>query len=133
VWLSLRSLRGTWAPSHPDLWVCENPSVVEAAADRLGERCPPLVCTFGQPTSAATELIARFAQQGVVAHVRADDDPAGISIVAQLRQAAPNAQLWRFQMRRSPEAAEQPHYEEEVLEHLLADLEEASQHPLRIS
>ena len=31
------------------VFVCENPSVVAAAADRLGRRCRPLLCTEGSP------------------------------------------------------------------------------------
>ena len=39
-------------PAMHVVFVCENPSVVSAAARELGPRCRPLVCTNGQPASA---------------------------------------------------------------------------------
>jgi uncharacterized protein (TIGR02679 family) len=39
------------------VFVCENPSIVGAAADRLGAGCAPLVCTEGQPRAAARVLL----------------------------------------------------------------------------
>lgn len=39
------------------VYVCENPSVITAAAQRLGSRSLPLVCTAGQPASADSLLL----------------------------------------------------------------------------
>jgi hypothetical protein len=59
VWLSLRALDGEWsAPTGTQVFVCENPTIVEAAADELGSCCPPVVCTDGIPTTAALDLLA---------------------------------------------------------------------------
>lgn len=96
VWLSLRSLSGTWTAAPGPVFVCENPTIVEAAADRLGARCPPLICTDGVAKGAATDLVAGLAAAGCDLHVRADFDRAGVTIVDQLRRAVPDARLWRY-------------------------------------
>jgi len=48
LWLTWRSLAGPFGPGDPDVYVCENPSVLIVAADQLGRRCLPLVCTNGR-------------------------------------------------------------------------------------
>src|SRR5690606_4467660 len=40
------------------VFLVENPAVVEAAASRLGSRCAPLICTEGRPASAVQHLLA---------------------------------------------------------------------------
>lgn len=42
----------------PELYVCENPAVLRAAAAELAESCAPLVCTEGQPSAACHKLLA---------------------------------------------------------------------------
>jgi uncharacterized protein (TIGR02679 family) len=96
VWLSLRSLRGEWSVDPLTVFVCENPTVVEAAADALGGNCPPLVCTDGIATTAAVDLVAGLAASGCDLRIRADFDRAGLVIMNQLRTAAPEATSWRF-------------------------------------
>lgn len=59
---TLRQLRGSSVPAAPVLWVCENPAVVAVAADRLGAACPPLLCTEGQPSTAARAVVGAAAQ-----------------------------------------------------------------------
>ncbi|MDO5094042.1 MAG: TIGR02679 domain-containing protein [Propionibacteriaceae bacterium] len=113
VWLTLRSLRGELrlAEGVTDVFVCENPSIVEAAADRFGAASRPLVCTFGVPSQAALDLLR--AVGGARLHVRADEDPAGRRIVARLLRL-PDATPWRM--------GEETRYEEQLLEDLLVDL-----------
>lgn len=62
--------------------VCENPVVVSAAADRLGARCPPLVCIAGQPGAAAMHLLRSLAAAGAGADLRyhGDFDWGGLRI-----------------------------------------------------
>lgn len=97
VWLTLRSLAGRWsAPEGLTVYVCENPTVVEAAADALGRRCPPLACTDGTPASAAIDLVAGLVAGGCRIAVRADFDSAGFTVVDQIRSVAPGSVLWRF-------------------------------------
>ena len=50
-WL-LRKAPG-WPVREVDVFVCENPNLVAIAADQLGARCRPLVCTEGMPAAAA--------------------------------------------------------------------------------
>jgi uncharacterized protein (TIGR02679 family) len=118
LWLTWRSLNATFGTSDPDVYVCENPSVLIAAADELGSRSHPLVCTNGRPSAATTRLLARLAADGTTLHVRADDDAAGQEIVAGLRTAIPGVRLWRFALRVPPT----PRYEEQDLSMLLSDL-----------
>jgi uncharacterized protein (TIGR02679 family) len=97
VWLTARSLAGSWSPA-PGLGavrVCENPSVVEAAADELGPDCPPLVCTYGRPSTAAYALLRGLHAAGVPLLVSGDRDAAGEQITAELLAASPGAEPWR--------------------------------------
>ncbi|HEY0790166.1 MAG TPA: TIGR02679 family protein [Chthoniobacterales bacterium] len=74
-------------PLHPSMrkvFVCENPSVVSAAAREIGTKCLPLVCTNGQPASAVHLLLTRLQQAGAQVHAHADFDWAGLRIVDQL-------------------------------------------------
>ncbi|MEN3304054.1 MAG: hypothetical protein V7603_256 [Micromonosporaceae bacterium] len=97
LWLTLRSISGRWSiPAGTTVFVCENPNVLEAAADELGPRCPPLICTDGIPSIAALDLIAALAANGCPIAVRADIDDAGFVVVEQVRSVAPAAKTWRF-------------------------------------
>jgi uncharacterized protein (TIGR02679 family) len=120
LWLTLRSLTGSFRMAVPasDVYVCENPSVLIAAADQLGKSSRPLVCTNGRPSAAALRLLTGLAESGTSIHVRADDDSAGQAIVATVRRAIPDAKLWRFEAR--PPGP--PRYEEQDLPLLLQDL-----------
>jgi uncharacterized protein (TIGR02679 family) len=113
-------LVGGFGSGDPDVYVCENPSVLIAAADRLGSRCLPLVCTNGRPSAATRRLLAGVASGDTVLHVRADQDNAGREIVSGLTAAIPGMRLWRFSLEPSPQ---QPRYEEQDLELLLHDLD----------
>lgn len=108
LWLPLRALSGSLSvpaanPSadHGEsasagIFVCENPTVLEAAADELGPDCPPMVCTAGMPTVTALDLLAALAESGRPISVRADLDDAGFTIVQQVRAVAPEAVPWRW-------------------------------------
>lgn len=119
LWLTLRSLTGVFRSSASDTYVCENPSVLVAAADALGPRSYPLICTNGRPSAAGVRLLTRLAETGTSLHIRADDDTVGQEIVKALRSSIPSAQLWRYDQR--PPAT--PRYEEQDLEALLRDLD----------
>ncbi len=118
LWLTWRSLSGTFGTEDPKVFVCENPSVLIAAADRLGMRGLPLVCTNGRPSAAAMRLLTGLAETGAILHIRADDDPAGQEIVSGIMKAIPSARLWRFALR-DPGT---PRYEEQDINVLLRDL-----------
>ncbi|HRA74863.1 MAG TPA: TIGR02679 domain-containing protein [Propionicimonas sp.] len=115
VWLTLRSLVGSLALAAPTrVFVCENPSILEAAAHRLGDRCAPLVCTFGRPSLAALRLLDAVAPDAHL-RLRADGDAAGWAIVDHLAQRYPAAQRWRM-----PDGFAQ--FEEQLLDSLIEDL-----------
>ena len=119
LWLTWRSLTGTVGSDAPEVYVCENPSVLIAAADQLGPRSFPLVCTNGRPSAAARRLLGCLAGGGTVLHVRADDDTAGREIVSALKTAIPGMRLWRYSL----DASSRPRYEEQDLKLLLRDLD----------
>jgi uncharacterized protein (TIGR02679 family) len=75
--------------------VCENPNLVAIAADRLGPRCAPLVCTDGMPAAAQRTLLAQLAQAGARLLYHGDFDWPGLRI-ANLVIRSFGAQPWRF-------------------------------------
>lgn len=94
--VTLRELQGTAGlRAGPEVFVCENPEVVAAAATELGPSCPPLVCTEGQPSTACLALLRALAAGGAVLHARCDIDPAGLSFLALLATRF-DAQPWRM-------------------------------------
>ncbi|WP_190813059.1 DUF2399 domain-containing protein [Saccharopolyspora pogona] len=133
VWLTWRSLNGDFALDHSqcgpdprvDVYVCENPTIVAAAVDTLASRSHPLICTNGVPSGAVRKLLAGLAVNGARLCVRADDDPTGQAIAAQLIATLPRASLWRYEQRNPESAATSPEYEERVLSILLNDLARA--------
>lgn len=116
VWLTLRMLRHPFALAEgtAEVFVCENPAVVEAAADAFGAVSRPLVCTFGLPNLASTTLLSVLAPSTTL-RVRADGDAAGWSIVGRLLDL-PGAEPWRM-----PDGLDA--YEEALLDDLLHDLD----------
>ncbi|MGH2898338.1 MAG: TIGR02679 family protein, partial [Solirubrobacteraceae bacterium] len=80
---------------RPVIYVCENPSVVSSAADRLGARSEPLVCVEGQPRTAARLLLTHLASSGARLAYHGDFDWGGVrigNVVIGQYGAAP----WRF-------------------------------------
>lgn len=78
-----------------DIHVCENPTVLAAAADQLGPACPPLVCLNGQPSTAALRLLTEFAAGGARLFYHGDFDWGGLRIANLLRSRVP-WQPWRY-------------------------------------
>ena len=81
--LSLRALVRTarhWRVVGQDVRVCENPNVVAIAADRLGARCRPLVCTDGMPAAAQRTLLTQLARAGARLLYHGDFDWPGVTI-----------------------------------------------------
>jgi uncharacterized protein (TIGR02679 family) len=101
--LSLRQLQRDTTAFRPRaaasgelvVFVCENPSVVAAAATRRGDVCAPLVCTEGQPSTAVRVLLDQLRAAGAALRYHGDFDWAGIRI-ANLVMARHGAQPWRF-------------------------------------
>ncbi len=86
-----------WAINLPSdtVHVCENPAVVGAAVHRLGPRSKPLLCTAGVPNDAFWLLAERLGISGTPLMVRADFDPAGITIARSVMDRT-GASPWRF-------------------------------------
>jgi uncharacterized protein (TIGR02679 family) len=98
AYASLRRLKRSpprLAVAGRTVYVCENPNLVAIAADRLGARCAPLVCTDGTPAAAQRTLLAQLAQAGARLLYHGDFDWAGLRI-ANLVIGSFGAQSWRF-------------------------------------
>lgn len=101
VRLTLGQLRHHLNPCHAHppairqiVFACENPSVVEVAADQLGPASHPLVCVEGQPSVAALLLLSFLRQSSAEIRYHGDFDWPGVSIAAGL--IAGGARPWRF-------------------------------------
>lgn len=89
AFLTYRQLQGSnvFEPIDPTMrrvFVCENPSIVSAAAREIGGRCQPLVCTNGQPTSTVHLLLTQLRHAGAELRCHADFDWAGLRFVDQI-------------------------------------------------
>jgi uncharacterized protein (TIGR02679 family) len=93
LWLTLRQLVRSppqWRKPDADaVLVVENPSVVALAADALGARCPPIICTNGQPRAAAMVLLRSLAADGVRLRHHGDFDWGGVTIGNLLHRRLP--------------------------------------------
>jgi uncharacterized protein (TIGR02679 family) len=65
------------------------------ALQRLGRRCPPLVCTSGWPNSAAIHFLRLLSEHGATLHYHGDFDGEGIRIAAHLMDKT-SASPWRM-------------------------------------
>lgn len=95
--LSLRSLTRTPPAFTPgaEVYLCENPTVLAAAADRFGPACAPLVCTEGQPGAAVTALLDQLTAAGARLRYHGDFDWYGIAIANFLHRRYAWSP-WRF-------------------------------------
>lgn len=75
--------------------VCENATVVEAAAARLGPTCPPLVCVEGNPSLAARRLLTSLVTGGGRLRYHGDFGTGGLAI-ANVVVGDLGATAWRF-------------------------------------
>lgn len=82
-------------PLASAVFVCENPSVVVAAADRLGAECSPVICVRGQPSVAAQRLLRSLREAGTTIRYHGDFDWGGIRI-ANLVMRRYGALPWRY-------------------------------------
>lgn len=78
-----------------DVFVCENPVVVSAAADNLGRHSRSLVCTGGQPGTAVLFLLRQLAKSGAVLRYHGDFDWGGLRIANVVFDRLP-VQPWHF-------------------------------------
>lgn len=83
------------AVSGRNVYVCENPNLVAIAADRLGTRSAPLVCTEGMPAAAQRTLLMQLAKAGACLLYHGDFDWPGLRIANHVIRAY-GARPWRF-------------------------------------
>jgi uncharacterized protein (TIGR02679 family) len=96
--LSLRTLvrqPPRWALEGRKVFVCENPAIVAMAADALGKRCAPLVCTDGMPAAAQRTLLSQLASAKASLLYHGDFDWSGVTIGNFIMRAFA-ATPWRF-------------------------------------
>lgn len=84
-----------WAVAGRTVFVCENPNLLAIAADQLGSRCAPLVCTDGMPAAAQRTLLRQLAAAGADLLYHGDFDWPGLRIANHVMQAH-GSRLWRF-------------------------------------
>ncbi|MEX2503919.1 MAG: TIGR02679 family protein [Egicoccus sp.] len=77
------------------VYVCENPTVVGAAADALGAGGAALVCTDGQPSAAVQTLLRQLAGAGARLWHHGDFDRGGLRIATTVIDRF-GAQPWRM-------------------------------------
>jgi len=91
--LTLHQLRrAPLAVTAPEIFVCENPAVLRAAA---GGPTAPLVCTEGVPSAAVHALLAT-APTGTVIRWRNDFDWTGVRLTGAALRRYPGAAPWRM-------------------------------------
>ncbi|MDK9723138.1 MAG: TIGR02679 family protein [Rhodospirillales bacterium] len=98
TYVSLRLLlrsQPNWAVSGLNVFVCENPNLLAIAADNLGSRCAPLVCTDGMPAAAQRTLLTQLAEAGAHLLYHGDFDWPGIHIANHVIKTH-GAKPWRF-------------------------------------
>lgn len=89
------------------VFVCENPTVIAAAANALGAQCPPIVCVDGWATTPSLLLLRRLEQDGACLRYQGDGDWPGLAIAADLRRHV-RLQSWRLTARDLDLVADRP-------------------------
>jgi uncharacterized protein (TIGR02679 family) len=133
VVITLGQLR-RWRPRFDNghlVRLCENPTVVLRAEDRLGSAAPPLVCTGGWPGSAVCALLDALRDAGARFDHHGDYDWEGLAISRWLMEhyvASP----WRFdatayrgaltQLRGSPLPLKQARHRQPTSDPLVVEL-----------
>lgn len=99
LYLTLRQLLRvppTFAEGHSrTIFICENPTVLAAAANQFGSSCAPLVCVLGHLRQSAHRLLRQLAAANWQLAYHGDFDWEGISI-ANFLLSRHRAVLWRM-------------------------------------
>lgn len=77
------------------IYVCENPSILAEAANRIGANCPPMVCVEGHSSLACWVLLEQLCSRKFQLAYHGDFDWGGIRIANKL-YAAFGFEPWRF-------------------------------------
>lgn len=134
--------------SAPVVYVCENPAVLRAAAQRLGTDSAPLICSEGWPSAAFHRLASAVVEGGGRLRHHGDFDRAGLSITRRMIErhgalpwrmgasdylahepreshplgAAPESSPWDPELERAMARRGHVVFEESVVDVLLEDL-----------
>jgi uncharacterized protein (TIGR02679 family) len=85
----------SWNVGGQDVFVCENPNLIAIAANRLGRRCAPMICTDGMPAAAQRALLSQVVRAGARLRYHGDFDWPGLRIANHvIREYA--ARPWQF-------------------------------------
>ncbi|MCW2943450.1 MAG: hypothetical protein JWR24_167 [Actinoallomurus sp.] len=79
-------MTGPVTPDAVQIFVCESPVVLRAAAAELMARCPPLVCTEGRTSVACHRLLSAAVGGGARIRWRNDFDWPGLRMTAAATQ-----------------------------------------------
>jgi uncharacterized protein (TIGR02679 family) len=77
-------------------YVAENPAIIAAAVDELGDDAPTMVCLDGMPSTAALVVLDALAMAGSAIRYHGDFDWRGLTIASVLARKVPRATPWRF-------------------------------------
>jgi uncharacterized protein (TIGR02679 family) len=81
--------------SAGEVWIVENPAVLAHAVADIPEHLPPMICTSGWPSSAATQMLAGLAKSGHTLRYHGDLDGEGIRIAHHVIHET-GAEPWRM-------------------------------------
>ncbi len=82
-------------PPGSCIYLCQTPAVITAAADHLGARSRPILCTGGLPNAAAVAVLTRLAGRGARLRYHGDFDWTGLRIANALYRTI-QFEPWRF-------------------------------------
>jgi len=81
------------APAH--VFICENPAIISMAARHLGSKCPPMICTDGEPKTAVWQILRQLRDKGATLHYHGDFDWGGVGIAGRIISSL-GARPWRY-------------------------------------
>ncbi|MGW5877240.1 TIGR02679 family protein [Nocardiopsis terrae] len=82
-------------PTARVIHVCENPAVLRLAAEELGMRARPMLCTEGWPSAAFHRLAAAAVSAGARLRYHGDFDWSGVAMAQRVAERY-GADLWRM-------------------------------------
>ena len=88
--------RGLTVSANQDVYLCENPAVLHAAASRLKTHSKAMICTEGQPSFACQALLKSLSTSGVRFHYHGDFDWGGIKIANFVFRELTTVVPWRY-------------------------------------
>lgn len=77
------------------IYVCENPSILDEASNRIGASCPPMICVEGHPSLACWVLLEQLCCAKFRLAYHGDFDWGGVRIANKLYGAF-GFEPWRF-------------------------------------